>query len=163
MAKFYLPTETKAQQGQCEEQERSLSLLVATWDMFDKRSDTFDREWIEDLTRYLDGLANDRVEHVHEWLQANTIRFKTDSPQFEDVRRLMDSLVVSLRTNIRLCALQCAECQLLCLRPKHHDGEHDCSTTHSCTRLCQYDEEHESNPEHCGLPCVPFRSWLFMH
>lgn len=137
-----------------EEQERSLSLLVTAWNMFDKRADLADREWIEDLDRYLNGLANDRVDRVREWLQANTVRFKTDSPQFEEVRRLQDDLVVSLRANIRLCALQCAECQLLCLRPKHHDGDHDCCTTHHCVRFCQFAEEHGSNLEPCGLPCV---------
>ncbi|KAK7676902.1 hypothetical protein QCA50_020158 [Cerrena zonata] len=149
-AKFYL-ADTKAH-VQSEEQESFLFSLMTTWGTFDQRFDTNDRDWIEDLGQFLDNLAQDRANHVSEWLQVNTARFKPDSPRFEDVRRLYEDLVISLRANIRLCALQCVKCNLLCLRPKYHEGEHSCHTSHQCNKPCQYVEEHGTELEPCGLP-----------
>ncbi|CAL1701264.1 unnamed protein product [Somion occarium] len=149
-AKFYL-ADTKAS-VQLAEQEHSLASLVNTWDLFGQRFDLSEQDWVEGLSNFLDGLANDRIDHVQEWLQVNTARFKGDSPQFEDIRRLYDSLVISLRSNIRLCTMQCSECQLLCLHARHHEGEHDCRTTHHCSHACQYVDEHAGNLESCGLP-----------
>ena len=150
-SKFYLvDTSTQVQP---EERERSLASLVAAWEGFEQRIDKDDQEWIDELSKFLDGLANERVEHVREWLQVNTIRFNNDAPQFEDARRLYDSLIISLRANIRICGLQCGKCQLHCLHAKHHDGDHNCQTNHQCKRLCQHiDDTVHDDQEPCGLP-----------
>lgn len=138
----------------CEEQERVLTRLFSSFASFDQRFESDDRHWITMLQGHLDGRARERIARVHEWLRLNMARFQVEaeSPLFEEVRRLSEDLTISLHSSIQICASQCANCQLCCLRPKYHEGIHNCSTNHSCIRLCEYAVDHSNDPVPCGLP-----------
>ena len=91
-----------------EEQEKHLQDLLQSWENYDIRLVKQEGTWLQDLVDHLDNLAKNRVEHVREWLEANTIRFKSDGTEFETLRREFDKLSVALRGSVRLCKLQCS-------------------------------------------------------
>lgn len=135
-----------------DEQEKHLQDLVSSWESYDARLDDQEEKWVQRLCDHLDTLANNRINYVREWLEANTIRFKSDSTEFDALRRHFDTLSVALKGSVRICKLQCAQCQLLCLQPRHHEGQHNCRTSHTCHHNCRYVDEHPEMAELCGLP-----------
>lgn len=110
--------------------------------------------WTNELDEYLAGLAANRVDYVRQWLEINSARFSSDTTTFEGLRREFESLAVALRSTVQLCKLQCAECQLLCLKTRHHQEPHGCDTDHRCMHSCAFTEEHQGMETTCGLPCV---------
>ena len=141
--------------SQSEDQECALTTLQSSYHRFYQRFDTDESQWLDELQAYLDDIERMRIVHVAEWLRVNTSRFQieTESPFFEDVRRLFSDLSVTLHANIQVCGAQCVDCQLLCLRPKFHSGGHNCNTRHCCMKLCEYTIDHHHDVP-CGLPYV---------
>ena len=148
---FYLG-EDNVEPEQLDEQEKCLQGLLNSFEEYASRSHKPDDEWLQSLCQHLDQLATNRAEHVREWLNTNTIRFKSDSTEFEGLRRRFDALEVALKGSVRLCKLQCNSCQLFCLQSRHHEGPHDCRTSHKCHNKCGYVTEHPENTKDCGLP-----------
>lgn len=149
LARFYLPDDDSDHK---DEREACLETLLSSWEQYGSRPEQTENIWVQDLCDYLDLLASNRVKHVQEWLEANTLRFKTDQAEFETLRRKFDKLSVSIKGSVHLCRLQCSDCQLLCLQAHHHDGAHKCRTSHLCHKSCEYIDEHLGVEEPCGLP-----------
>ena len=107
-----------------------------------------DTEWIEELALYLSGLIDLRVGHIQYWLDSNLERFQGGHSAIVDLRRQFDDLVIEMKANVRLCSARCANCHLLCLRSRLHQGEHSCQTAHKCVHNCEFCEV---STKLCGL------------
>ncbi|KAF8216813.1 hypothetical protein K438DRAFT_1658303 [Mycena galopus ATCC 62051] len=134
--------------------ETMLIALQTSWDRFGRRAETAEAEWIQNISAYIAGLAELRIQHVHGWISSNLSRFKTSNANIEVLRRAFEVLIVDLRANAEICGAQCANCQLKCLLSRRHDlnTPHDCQTTHECLHSCDFGEEHPTIEKMCGLP-----------
>ncbi|KAF7356372.1 VWFA domain-containing protein [Mycena venus] len=149
-AQFFLST-TDSPAAQ---RETMLFVLQDSWDHFTSRPYITETQWIQDLAAHLEGLAESRIQHVHEWISSNLSRFKTNNPNIEMLRRVFETTIVDLRANIEICGAECANCQLKCLLSRRHDSNtpHHCRTTHQCPHPCDFGEEHSTIEKMCGLP-----------
>ncbi|KIK82025.1 hypothetical protein PAXRUDRAFT_832450 [Paxillus rubicundulus Ve08.2h10] len=118
--------------------ENMLSVLCQTWVLASPRQHVPDPEWVYGLSQHLETIANMRIEHVREWLDANLSRFQAGHASIEDLHRTFENATVDLKSNVTLCKLQCSSCQLLCIRSRFHQGQHECQTDHSCIHECEY-------------------------
>ncbi|KAJ6620561.1 hypothetical protein B0H10DRAFT_2188402 [Mycena sp. CBHHK59/15] len=134
--------------------EAMLMKLQNTWSQLDQRPHVAEAEWTEELSAYLEGLADLRIQHVWEWISSNLSRFKSSHANIDLLRRVYDSTVVDLRSNVEICRAQCASCQLKCLLSRRHDSttSHDCRTSHQCPHSCDFGDEHPTVEKMCGLP-----------
>jgi len=131
--------------------ETHLTALLGSWNPTTPRQFLPDSEWVAELGAYLNGLVDQRVNHVRSWLDHNLRRFEGSHAAMENLRRKFDNMVIELRTNVQLCGAQCASCNLICIRFRLHEGEHSCSTDHKCTHSCVFCED---DPGLCGIRCV---------
>ncbi|KIK55622.1 hypothetical protein GYMLUDRAFT_76385 [Collybiopsis luxurians FD-317 M1] len=134
--------------------ELALQNLMVSWDGFTERSAaSSDRSWVEDLSEYLVDLANQRIERVRQWIDSNLARFKTDHANIDALRRLMDSAVIDLKSQVEICKSKCESCNLVCIRGRRHSQKdaHDCATNHKCAHLCEFDDGHDEEDEE--VPC----------
>jgi hypothetical protein len=120
--------------------DRHLSILRDSWHQSASRQQLDDSAWASDLGQHLTRLVDLRVAHVEQWLKSNTQRFQAENSSMEEPRRAFNSAVIDLRASVQFCGLQCAACNLLCIRSRFHEGDHDCLTSrrecfHHCT-LC---------------------------
>ncbi|KAJ7583113.1 hypothetical protein C8J56DRAFT_202132 [Mycena floridula] len=136
------------------DKDSALLRLIQSWDRYSMRFDMKDVAWVTELSDYLKRLVDCRVEHVQEWIFSNLSRFKaTNHANIELLRRALDTAIIELRSNVDLCKMQCASCQLLCLRGRHGaEIAHECSTDHRCIANCDYDTDHDGQTKLCGLP-----------
>lgn len=154
MLRFYVPALNSSEQD--DERAVHLQELIRSWSRSNPRdSSANDGEWIESLDHYLQQCVLSRLEHVRLWLDINTARFQTDITTFQVLRREYDALSVTVKAGVQLCKLQCGECNLLCLKGRHHSEAHDCLTSHACAHHCGFTEEHPNDNVLCGLPSVP--------
>ncbi|KAI5994326.1 hypothetical protein EDD15DRAFT_2432753 [Pisolithus albus] len=137
---------------QSEVREQTLGTLQSSWERYHERQNVSDPEWVEALSQYLDGIVNLRIDHVREWLSQNLARFQTGHASTEELRRNFEGFTVDLRTNVQLCKLQCADCQLLCIQSRFHDGPHACQTNHLCIHECDYCQEAFRELRECSMP-----------
>ncbi|EKM59291.1 uncharacterized protein PHACADRAFT_113812 [Phanerochaete carnosa HHB-10118-sp] len=147
---FYLPAADGSEDVIAS--DRCLMSLRRSWDQFQSRDGTADRDWIDGLDQYLEDCVKARIEDVQYWLDVNTSRFNSDTTTFQALRRQFEALAVALRASVQLCKLQCAECQLYCVKSRHHAGGHDCDTSHHCMHACAFPDEHAGEDLACGLP-----------
>jgi len=133
--------------------EMHLVALIESWCPSMTRQLIPDSEWVAKLVRHLNGLVDLRVNHVRSWLDCNLARFERSHPAIEDIRRRFNNMVIELRTNVQLCGAQCASCNLLCIRSRLHEGDHDCNTNHKCTSVCRFCED---EPRPCSTRYVIF-------
>ncbi|PCH41519.1 hypothetical protein WOLCODRAFT_163166 [Wolfiporia cocos MD-104 SS10] len=134
--------------------EETLQQLIRSWEQFPHnthRSADDDKDWVDSLDQFLSDRVQLRVEHVEEWLRRNTARLPDTHADLQNLRRAASNMIIDLRSSVQLCGLQCATCHLSCIRGRYHDGQHDCQTSHRCSRACQF-EDHEDEKENCGLP-----------
>ncbi|KAJ7504160.1 hypothetical protein B0H11DRAFT_1709774, partial [Mycena galericulata] len=136
-----------------EERQNIMSTLQKSWDKFDTRHQTPEVEWIAGLTHFLQARAEMRIEYVFHWIKSNLARFKSNHANMDVLRRDFDTGAVDLRSNVEICRMQCASCNLLCLLSRRHEADilHDCQTSHICPHPCDFGEEH-SQAETCGYP-----------
>ncbi|KAJ7698920.1 hypothetical protein B0H17DRAFT_1049693 [Mycena rosella] len=136
------------------QRESMLVVLQNSWDQLDRRPYTAEAEWTSDLSSYLDGLVEMRIQRVYEWISSNLSRFKSSHANMEMLRRVFETTIVDLRANVEICGAQCTHCQLKCLLTRRHDANvsHDCRTSHQCLRSCDFGEEHPTTQKMCGLP-----------
>lgn len=139
-----------------DERKQHLSKLRRSWSNYESRfdlEDVPDATWVDELDRHLEEQAEHRIEHVRAWIGANTARFTADVTNFADLYREFENQTVSLKTNSKLCKMECSSCQLVCLLPRHHEGNHDCETSHQCLRFCSFANEHlQDEMKDCGMP-----------
>ncbi|KAJ7252459.1 hypothetical protein C8J57DRAFT_1519796 [Mycena rebaudengoi] len=144
LSRFFLSSDMSI-----EERQPMLSTLQMTWDRFDKRHQTPDSDWTAGLATYLMDLAEMRISHVFHWIKSNLSRFKSNHANMDILRRDFESGAVDLKSNVEICRMQCATCELLCLLDRRHDAPHDCMTSHDCTHPCDLDEK-DNKVEKCG-------------
>lgn len=114
------------------------------------RFSVLETDWIDSLKRHLSELLEARVEHVRNWIFANTTRFRDN----DDVRLLLRAANVAyldVSASVQVCGIECANCSLSCTRPKNHPLDHTCGTSHRCWLQCEITEQH-LEPKDCGLP-----------
>ena len=109
-----------------------------------------DSEWVELASAQLRSRLGKRLNHVAEWMDANTARFSGNA-ETHNLRRTLESAIVDLQASIEFCRSNCVECELLCLLPRRHEGPHHCTTSHLCKFRCEILDGHDEN-EACGLP-----------
>lgn len=158
LSRFFLP----GQESQHDTADSALDVLRNTWDGSQSRKDKPDREWTRDLESYLGHLVEMRILHVREWVSSNLARFKTSHENIEALRRSLESTIVDLKESVQICKMQCGSCHLLCIRSRHHEGSHDCQTTHSCVHGCDYSSEHPEEQRPCGFRYIAmFETYFF--
>lgn len=139
------------------QQKRVLTDLMATWEHHHERPQMPDEDWFNLLNAHLQNLVLQRANTVQNWVLANTERFAENASALDNLKREVDTKITELKSNVQLCGLKCARCNLLCLEPRHHEGGHTCQTSHKCIHDCHFVDEH-TTPEQCGLPYVSFLS-----
>ncbi|KAJ7656305.1 hypothetical protein DFH06DRAFT_991968, partial [Mycena polygramma] len=134
-----------------EEQQDILRTLQKSWDQFGVRQRMSEDQWIAGLSRFLLDRAEMRIEHVFHWIGSNLARFKSNNANMDLLRRDFDSGAVDLRSNVEICRMQCANCNLLCILGRRHgtDTVHDCQTSHKCLYPCDFLDDH-AELENCG-------------
>jgi len=139
--------------------EMYLIALFESWSPNTPRQLIPDSEWVAELVKYLNGLVDLRVSHVRFWLDCNLTRFERGHAAIEDIRRRFDNMVIELRTGVQLCGAQCASCNLLCIRSRLHEGDHNCNTNHKCTYVCGFCED---EPRPCSARYVIFSIFVLI-
>lgn len=140
--------------------EISLALLRETFipEAGSRRQEISDSSYLFAIRTHLGKLAKERSTRVKLWLKTNTVRFSRDQPDIQKLWKTFDELAKDLLAGVEVCGKTCGQggCQLVCLRPKLHDGgdeSHNCSTNHRCVGDCVF--EHDSGVA-CGYPYVSF-------
>lgn len=136
--------------------ESALSALMDAWtDIGQRDRAETDRIWIERLQQYILGLADQRITHVQRWIDNNLGRFKTDHPNIEALRRMLDNEVIDMRSHVELCKMKCESCNLLCVQSRRHDSKdpHHCKTDHRCKHVCEFSFEFGGHEEEGEVPC----------
>jgi hypothetical protein len=131
--------------------ERHLTDLLKSSNPSTLRQFIPDSGWVAELGTYLSGLVELRVNRVRSWLDCNLKRFEGGHAAIEDLRRRFDNMVIELRTNVQFCGAQCASCNLICIRSRLHEGEHNCNTNHKCAHNCEFCQD---DPGPCGTRYV---------
>jgi hypothetical protein len=123
---------------QSSSREAALQVLSNAWQGSDSRQHMTDVLWIESLTAHIDTLINLRVAHVREWISLNVARFPSGQASIDELMRTFGSATIDLKSNLQLCKLKCASCELLCIQSRLHDGQHHCQTSHACIHSCDF-------------------------
>jgi hypothetical protein len=152
-AHFFVANEEHPQKMSREE---VLDVLVTKWDRFDSRQLVPDTQWAEELTQYLEDLAEMRSDHVRAWVKSNLTRFQGGHTSVMELQQTVESTVIDLKSGVQLCRMECTSCQLFCLQSRFHEGSHDCKTMHSCTQSCDYCAEasklnEEGGEKNCSM------------
>jgi hypothetical protein len=100
-----------------------------------------DSELIAELRTHLNVLIDSRANNTRFWLDCNLAGFQGEHAAIEDLRRRFDKAVIEMRTNVQVCGVQCASCDLLCIRSRLHEGGHSCNTDHRCVHNCEFCED----------------------
>jgi hypothetical protein len=132
-----------------------LNALQVTWPMYEQRSAGNEDEWMAGLGQHLDELVQRRLLTVQSWITANTSRFPDADASIGPLQRVFNQMANDIKASVQMCSLKCSECHLKCLQARNHDGAHDCSTNHRCTRTCHYVEAHVDDVP-CGMSYVLF-------
>jgi hypothetical protein len=115
------------------------------------------------LSQHLDNLVQQRMSAVQSWIAVNTSRFPDADASIGPLQRKFDQMAGDVKASVQMCSLKCTgQCYLRCLLARNHDGAHDCSTNHRCTRSCQYNESHPDDVL-CGMPYVNTYWGLLKH
>jgi hypothetical protein len=137
-------------QGKEGEPDRLLSELRSLWSSYTARATSDEEEWLSGLEGHLENLVAQRLNIVDTWLNLNTSRFSDTDASIGTLRRTFAQMSDDIKSSIQLCKLKCADCHLRCLFVRKHDGPHNCTTDHHCTRSCQY--EGHGDDIKCGVP-----------
>jgi hypothetical protein len=133
--------------------ERRFAALVADYSPKTKRQHIVEADYLDALNKHLRIIAKIRIRKVQDWVKANIARFPSDQSDVGKLITQFEKLKKELMHSIDVCGSRCEHCRLLCLRPKHHDGEHNCTTDHRCVHSCALDRERP-----CGFPYVKLAS-----
>jgi hypothetical protein len=111
-------------------------------------------QFFKSISSYLHHLVEMRIQHIAKWLAINTERFGNQG-EITLLFRTFDTHAKELRASVILCGSKCSSCGLLCLEHKQHTGKHHCQTSHRCSHLCGFIDQHEGSeiPE-CDIPLV---------
>jgi hypothetical protein len=109
-------------------------------------------DFLQRYNEYLETRADIRIAYVRRWLHENTVRFG-EKTEIHSLLRRFEGLAKELKAAVVLCGISCSLCGLLCLEQKHHGGNHDCKTSHRCSKLCAFADQHagQAAPP-CDIP-----------
>ncbi|CAG8578190.1 5341_t:CDS:10, partial [Racocetra persica] len=107
-----------------------------------RRDCSNDAVWFEKLSKFFKFIVQRRTNRVQEWFQQNTSKFSPDNSDVKDGIYPLDQLVSRLSLLWTLCGLSCQECNLKCLKNRHHEDVHDCLSDHNCYATCEFVEFH---------------------
>ncbi|KAG1768958.1 hypothetical protein EDD22DRAFT_843764 [Suillus occidentalis] len=133
--------------------EAALQVLCHAWGDYNSRQYVSEDVWIENLTTHIDNLVGLRIAHVGEWISSNVARFQSGQASIDELMRTFDSATVDLKTNVQLCKLKCASCELFCVQSRLHDGQHTCRTSHVCIHSCDFCVS-SGETKACSMLCV---------
>jgi hypothetical protein len=140
-----------------------LRQLQTSWPRYAQRLESSEDEWMAGLGQYLNNLVQQRISAVQSWIAVNTSRFPDADASIGPLQRNFDQMAGDVKASVQMCSLKCTgQCYLGCLLARNHDGAHDCSTNHRCTRSCQYNESHPDDVL-CGMPYVNTYWGLLKH
>ncbi|KAG2051772.1 hypothetical protein BDR06DRAFT_958570 [Suillus hirtellus] len=125
-------------EGQQSSHEAALHVLSRAWQDYDSRQHMADVVWVGNLTAHIDNLIDLRIAHVREWISLNVARFPSGQASIGDLMRTFGGATIDLKSNLQLCKLKCASCELLCIQSRLHDGQHNCQTSHTCIHSCDF-------------------------
>lgn len=135
-----------------------LRRLYESWTGFENRHLQSETEWLDRLSRWIDGLVSQRVDHVNAWINSNLGKFSSSNAAIQELRRAFEAASVEMKRNVQLCKMECSNCQLLCIEPRFHGERHSCDTDHACKHSCAFEEAHLDEWTPCGLGCVFLRT-----
>jgi len=151
--------------------EECLAALRASWEGQRNRFRMSEENFLAAFNQYLQTLVDARVHQVRTWLEQNTERYR-ENAEVQLLYRQFEELTKELKGGLALCGVQCAECNLLCINGRQHNGSHDCNTSHKCIQLCEFIDQHETNasvpicempyadtPLKIELQLISFQSW----
>ncbi|KAG2130165.1 uncharacterized protein EDB93DRAFT_1181059 [Suillus bovinus] len=138
---------------QSSSREAALHVLSCAWKDHTSRQHMSDVLWVENLTAHIDNLINLRVAHVRKWILLNVTRFPSEQASIGELMRTFGSATIDLKSNLQLCKLKCASCELLCIQSRLHDGQHDCQTSHECIHSCDFCAS-SGETKACTMSCI---------
>ncbi|CAG8484326.1 16277_t:CDS:2, partial [Dentiscutata heterogama] len=109
-----------------------------------RRDCSNDAVWFEKLSKFFKFIIQRRINRVQEWFQQNTSKFSPDNSDVKDGAYALDQLVNRISLLWTLCGLSCQECNLKCLKNRHHEDAHDCLTDHNCYATCEFVDAHSN-------------------
>ncbi|CAG8745069.1 36234_t:CDS:10, partial [Gigaspora margarita] len=123
----------------------SADLRIYFEDKVQNRKDCFnDAVWFEKLSKFFKFIIDRRINRVQGWFQQNTSKFSPDNSDVKDGAYALDQLVNRLSLLWTLCGLSCQECNLKCLKNRHHEDAHNCLTDHNCHATCEFVDAHSN-------------------
>ncbi|KAI6035786.1 hypothetical protein EDC04DRAFT_2604872 [Pisolithus marmoratus] len=120
--------------SQSDTREQTLTVLRNSWHQHEMRQHLPDPQWADSLSQYLERIVSMRIDHRRH-------------ASIEELRRTFDDATVDLRSNVQLCRLQCADCQLFCVVNAHLCGQ-PCTFAgkfgclDQCTKVTDHLDEH---------------------
>ena len=135
--------------------EECLAALRASWEGRCNRFRMPEDDFLAAFNQYLQTLVDTRIHQVRTWLEQNTERYR-ENAEVQLLYRQFEELTKELKGGLALCGAQCAECSLLCINGRQHNGSHNCNTSHKCVHLCEFSDQHEQNAAVpiCEMPYV---------
>ncbi|KAF8306079.1 hypothetical protein DL93DRAFT_2065742 [Clavulina sp. PMI_390] len=121
--------------------ELKFGALRANWPSPPKRQLVSEKDYLEALNKHLRTIVKIRQRRVQDWIKANIARFPADQPDILKLRLQFEALKKEMMAGVEVCGSSCEHCALLCLRPKGHGGEHNCTTDHRCIQICVLDKK----------------------
>ena len=116
-----------------------------------------DSRWREAFLAMLRSALTRRSALTEDWLLQNTSRFPPDNSDILQLKSQLNSSLIDMSRDFRICDAPCKHCHHMCLGLSLHEGTHDCDTNHDCDQACGYRNEHEDCDEPtppCGLRSV---------
>jgi hypothetical protein len=132
--------------------EQALEMLIQTYSPdLGARFQMADASYLEALQSNIYEAIDRRLSLVQQWVTVNIERFPKENPDICNLVAELDAAGLAMRAAVRLCASECSNCRLLCLRAHGHSGKHKCGTDHRCVFDCELSGALERS-EPCGLP-----------
>ncbi|CAE6525473.1 unnamed protein product, partial [Rhizoctonia solani] len=126
--------------------EAALKTLIETCGPpSESRLHRVDKAYVDDLQNSLDQNLKHRQNRVQLWIQENTKHLAPENAAIRDLNCCFLALTRAMKAAVRLCQSGCSSCDLLCLRPYRHSGEHECGTNHQCIFSCDIKEAHSDD------------------
>jgi len=135
--------------------EECLAALRSSWEGQHNRFRMSEDNFLAAFNQYLQCLVDARIHQVRTWLEQNTEKYR-ENAEVQLLYRQFEELTKELKGGLALCGVQCAECSLLCINGRQHNGPHHCNTSHKCARLCEFIDQHDQTAAVpiCEMPYV---------
>lgn len=118
--------------------EKMLETLIRTYRPSpDTRFQMAEPSYVRVLQTKVNEALDQRLALVQRWIAANIKQLPQENQLILNIVEKLNAATLGIRAATRLCSSGCPSCQLLCLRPHGHSGEHKCGTDHRCVLDCK--------------------------